>query len=66
MSCSYHWASIRADTRARPHSFHLRGRMRSFLLIVAAGLMMLLIAVGSNMARSARANAHTAVIATQR
>ena len=40
--------------------------MRSFLLIVAAGLMMLLIAVGSNMARSARANAHTAVVATQR
>ena len=49
-----------------PALIYLRGHMRSFLLIVAAGLMMLLIAVGSNMARSARANAHTSVIATQR
>jgi len=40
--------------------------MRSLLLIVAAGLMVLVIAVGSNIARGARANAHTALVATQR
>jgi hypothetical protein len=40
--------------------------MRSFLLVVAAGLMLMLIALGSNMVRGARANAHVSVVATQR
>jgi hypothetical protein len=40
--------------------------MRSFLLIVSAGIMVALIAIGSNVARSARTNAHAAVITTQR
>jgi hypothetical protein len=40
--------------------------MRSFLLFVSAGIMIALIAVGSNMAKTARARAHTAVIAAKR
>ena len=55
---------MRTHALARTHICEVF--MRSFLLMVAAGLMMLLIAVGSHMARSARANAHTAVVATQR
>lgn len=40
--------------------------MRSFLLVVAAGAMLVLIAVGLDVVRSTRANAHEALFATQR
>ena len=40
--------------------------MRSFLLVVAAALVVLLIAISSDMAQSARANSHRVLVAIQR
>ena len=40
--------------------------MRSFLLVVSAGIMIVLIAVGSNMAKTARAQAHAAMVTARR
>lgn len=59
-------AGGRADTPHSPVTFSHEDEMRSFLLVVSAGIMIALIAVGSNMAKTARAQAHAAVIAAKR
>src|SRR4051794_39470769 len=63
-SCEHRWASVvrTHTTRQSRYSRQSRGRMRSFLLLVSAGIMLVLIAVGSNMAKTARAEAHAAMI----